>query len=246
MAFRKLLSSLGIHAPSVETVLGAVSARPGDRLSAKVTLQGGGADVEIEQLKVDVVTRFEDREPTEGWNHPGILLSWQPNESSFLLRAGETRSWDVSFELPWEMPLTHARGSAVKGGKAALRTEVSIDNALDKGDFDPFQVHALPAQDAILQGFDDLGFRLDEAEVKDGTPKGAHNSTARHWQEFEYWFPRPSPVTRQLECVFVARRDSLDLILGSTGPFPFSYEQLGSQPDVTAWLEAQLRSQSFL
>ncbi|MFI8946710.1 sporulation protein [Streptomyces sp. NPDC053750] len=241
MAFRKFLSSLGVNAPSVETVLGSTSVRPGDKLSAKVTVQGGGADVQIERFALDVVTRFEDNESSEtGWSNPGVLLTWKPGSGAFTLHAGETLTWDVEFDLPWEMPLTHALGSPVKGGRAAVRTELAVDNAVDKGDFDEFEVHALPAQDSILRAYLDLGYRLDEAEVKHGVVKGGDNSKANHWQEFELWFPVESGRSGQLETAFIAREDSLDLVIGSTGPHAFSYAQAGDQAGVTAWLKALL------
>jgi hypothetical protein len=39
MAFRTFLSSLGLNAPRVETVLDTAAARPGDRLGCTVNLQ---------------------------------------------------------------------------------------------------------------------------------------------------------------------------------------------------------------
>ncbi|MFI9344116.1 sporulation protein [Streptomyces sp. NPDC052773] len=233
MAFRKFLSSLGINAPEVDTVLAASVVRPGDVLEATVHLRGGGADVEVERLRLDVVTRAEDREQSEtGWQNPFTIVSEVLN-GPLTLHAGEQRTERIAIRLPWEMPLTHVLGGRrLRGARVAVRTELAIDDAVDKGDFDEFQVHALPAQDAILQAYADLGFRFDEAEVKLGTPRGGHNSKVGYWQEIETWFPREyGRGDGQLESVFVARADSLDLITGSSGPHLFTYADL----DQAAW-----------
>ncbi|MGY1583053.1 sporulation protein [Streptomyces sp. MN13] len=232
MAFRKFLSSLGINAPEVDTVLGSAVVRPGDVLEATVHLRGGGADVEVERLRLDVVTRAEDREQTEtGWENPLTIVS-AAVDGPLTLHAGEHRTERIAIQLPWEMPLTHVLGGrSLRGARVAVRTELAIDKSVDKGDFDEFQVHALPAQDAILQAYADLGFRFDEAEVKLGTPRGGQNSKVGYWQEIETWFPQHYGRAGQLESVFVARPDSLDLITGSSGPHLFEYAEL----DQDAW-----------
>ncbi|GGM14168.1 hypothetical protein GCM10010129_67920 [Streptomyces fumigatiscleroticus] len=232
MAFRKFLSSLGINAPEVETVLGSSAVRPGDVLEATVQLRGGGADVEVERLRLDVVTRAEDREETEtGWANPMTIVS-AVVDGPLTLHAGENRTERIALQLPWEMPLTHVLGGRrLRGARVAVRTELAIDNSVDRGDFDEFEVHALPAQDAILKAYADLGFRFDEAEVKLGTPTGAHNSKVGYWQEIETWFPPEYGRGDQLESVFVARADSLDLVTGQSGPHLFTY----AEQDQDAW-----------
>ncbi|MFZ3560202.1 MULTISPECIES: sporulation protein [unclassified Streptomyces] len=243
MAFRKFLSSLGVGAPEVETTLSASAVRPGDQLHCNVQLRGGSVDIEVERVRIEIVTRFEDREETETlWSNPGVVKSLVLGEK-FELKAGETKDGQVSFEVPWETPLTHVLGGRpLKGARVAVRTELTVDNAVDRGDFDEIQVHALPAQDALLQAYANLGFRFDEAEVKKGTPSGGRNSQTDYWQEIEMWFPadyrRPGG---QLETVFVARHDSLDLITGPHGPYPFSYSNI-DLPAWTAWLDQHLRA----
>ncbi|MFE6889762.1 sporulation protein [Streptomyces sp. NPDC057694] len=243
MAFRKFLSSLGVGAPEVETTLNTGAVRPGDQLHFTVELHGGSVDIEVDRVRVQLVTRFEDLEETEtSWSNPGIVRSDVIAER-FPLRAGKTVSSQVTVPVPWETPLTHILGGRpLKGARVAVRTELSIENAVDPGDFDEIQVHALPAQDALLQAYANLGFRFDEAEVKKGTPKGGQNSRADFWQEIEMWFPpeyrRPGG---QLESIFFARHDSLDLVTGSYGPFSFPYDHIDA-PGWTAWLDQHLRS----
>ncbi|MFG3505784.1 sporulation protein [Streptomyces sp. NPDC047821] len=229
MAFRTFLSSLGINAPEVETVLDRMNTRPGDRLLARTTLRGGGADVEITHLKLDVVSRFEDTEPNSGWTRPGVITTASP-VGPFTLHAGETRLFETDLHLPWEMPLTHALGQPVNGGRAAVHTELAIDGAVDRGDFDEFRVLALPAQDVLLRILREEGFRYDEAEVKRGVAQGA-DQAVDFWQEFEFWWPAAYGRTGQLEVQFVAREHDLDLHLGTSDRLTFPY----AETDAESW-----------
>ncbi|MGW0597684.1 sporulation protein [Streptomyces sp. NPDC002776] len=240
MAFRTFLSALGINAPQVETVLDREAVRPGEKLTVVVTLRGG-ADVLVERLKLDVVGRFEDSEPDEtGWANPGVILSWT-EEGPFALAAGKERVRDVDFELPWEMPLTHVLGGRrLKGARVAVRTELAIDNSVDRGDFDEFSVHALAPQDVVLQAYADLGFRFDEAELKKGTPGSAVASRVGFSQEIELWFPAEYGSIGGLEIAFNAREDSLDLLTGGSGRLTFSYDDL-DPGQVRARLDAHYR-----
>ncbi|GAA4822215.1 sporulation protein [Streptomyces ziwulingensis] len=236
MAFRKFLGALGKRAPGVETVVENPGVHPGGTVECTVTVQGGGADVDIERLRLDLVVRAEDREAdgSTAWRRPYSVTA--VDLSGFRLAAGETVTHKVALRVPWEMPLTHGRGRPVRGGRAAVRTELAVDKAVDKGDFDEIAVHALPAQDAILQAFEDLGFRLHESEVKLGAlsraPHMRARQTERFWQEIDFFFPESWGQGRQeLETVFIAREDSLDVHPGGHPPVTFDY----ADPDPHAW-----------
>ncbi|WP_157964031.1 sporulation protein [Actinocorallia populi] len=241
MAFRKFLSSLGINAPGVDTVLDTPVVTPGGTLRGSIRVRGGGADVRIERLRVELVVRVEANEPdATGWHAPGVVHSYEID--AFDLPEGKTLDFPLALEVPWEMPLTHALGLPLKGARAAIRTTVEIDNALDKGDFDEIDVHALPAQDAFFAAYRDLGFRFDEAEVKHYRCQGGDNQTLPYCQELEFWFPADYGLApgSQLETLLIARSDSLDLITGTSGPHPFSYAGLTAD-SATEWLDAHLR-----
>ncbi|MFF3314932.1 sporulation protein [Streptomyces sp. NPDC003035] len=239
MAFRKLLSALGIQAPSIETVVDNPAVRPGETLRCVVRVRGGGAAVDIERLRLDVVVRAEDHEAdgSTAWQHPHPVATAEVG--GFRLGAGETIVRDVTFQVPWEMPLTHGRGVRLPGARAAVRTELVIDDAVDKGDFDEIAVHALPAQDAILQAYETLGFRLHEAEVKvTAEPWPAvmeDRRTQPYWQEIDFFCPESwSRGREELETVFITREDSLDAHPGGNPPVTFVYADLEQQ----VWTEA--------
>ncbi|MGH3238924.1 MAG: sporulation protein [Spirillospora sp.] len=244
MAFRTFLGSLGVNAPEVATVLESGEVRPGGTLHARVTAKGagGGADVRIERIAVQLVTRVEAAEPTEkSWDNPGVV-AFQALPA-FGLAAGEVREHRLAIDVPWEMPITHALGRRLHGTRAAVRTILEIDDAVDRGDFDEIAVHALPAQDVFFGAYETLGFRFDEAEVKTGRVNGGRNQTSKFWQELEFFFPDAygRAPHAQLETVFIARPDSLDLITGPHGPYPFDYA--GLTPDGCAtWLDEHCRA----
>ncbi|GAA4240879.1 hypothetical protein GCM10022254_67420 [Actinomadura meridiana] len=242
MAFRTFLSSLGVNAPEVTAVLESDEIRPGGTLRARVIVKGGGADVRIERISVQLVTRVEAAEPTEkSWDNPGVV-AYQAI-SAFDLAAGAEREHGLAIEVPWETPITHALGRRMRGPRAAVRTILEIDNAVDRGDFDEIAVHALPAHDLFFDAYETLGFRFDEAAVKTGRVTGGRNQTSKFWQELEFFFPadyRLGPLA-QLETVFIARPDSLDLITGPHGPYPFDYAGLTLDRCV-AWLDDHCRT----
>ncbi|GAB2824185.1 hypothetical protein GCM10022221_22790 [Actinocorallia aurea] len=223
MGLRTFFNTLGAKAPHVETVLDRTALRPGEPVGATVTLQGGGADVRVEALAIELVIRVGALEQDGGelaWKRPEPVASFEL--PAFTLAAGETLVRRVECAVPWEMPLTHADGRRLRGTRAAFRTTLKIDTAIDRGDFDEIAVHALPAQDALLQALTTLGFRLGESAVKQGNLRGDATRSLPFWQEIEAFFPsayRRSPGDR-LPLVFAARPDSLALILGTFGPYP--------------------------
>jgi sporulation-control protein len=62
-----------------------------------------------------------------------------------------------------------------------------------------------------------IGFRIEEAEVKRGRPVSSVASAVGFWQEIEMNFPAETTIAEQLEFVFNARRDEMDLLFGDAG-----------------------------
>ncbi|MBC9714436.1 sporulation protein [Streptomyces sp. TRM66268-LWL] len=237
MAFRKLLSSLGINAPEVQTVLDNHIARPGEQLTATVAVRGGGADVEVERFTVELIVRFEAKDGQE--EKYLNTVAQHTFEAPFTLRAGETRTEKVAFDLPLEMPLTHALGRPVPGAYSALRTELAIDKSVDKGDLDPVEIHALPAQDAVLRAMEELGFTLTEAEVKPGRARTTVQAVD-WWQEIELKFP--SEYERgTLELALIARESELDFNAGGAERLTLPAALTDDPAALKARIDAHLR-----
>ncbi|MER7761059.1 sporulation protein [Streptomyces sp. NPDC097619] len=238
MAFRKLLSALGVGAPEVETVLDSVAVRPGGELSGTVTVRGGTVDVAVDRLAVELVVRFEGHGQEARYLH---RMAEQVPAAGFTLAAGEVRTERFAFVLPLTLPLTHAEGRPLKGAYCAVRTELAVDNAVDRGDLDEVQVHALPSQEAVLRSFAALGFRYEEAEVKPGTAHGSRQDTP-WWQEIELAFPagyRPGT----LELLLQVLPEELDVRPGTSVPaLTLRHEETADQAALTARLDAHLRA----
>src|SRR5690606_41550086 len=59
MVFKRLLGSLGVGGPPVDTVLDPAPVRPGGTLTGQVRLQGGNAGFDIEHITLELVARVE-------------------------------------------------------------------------------------------------------------------------------------------------------------------------------------------
>lgn len=241
MAFRKLLSALGVGAPEVATELDRTQYLPGEEITGTVTVRGGEADVEIERLTVELLVRFEGHGDEARYLH---RMASQEFPGPFTLAAGESRIEKFSIPLPLAMPLTHANGRPLQGAYCAVRTELAVDKAVDRADVDVVEVHALPSQAAVLRALEELGFRHREAEVKPGI---AHNSRqgVDWWQEIELSFPAEYRLGT-VELLLAVLPDEIDVRPGtSVAPLTLRHEETADHAALTARLDAYLR-RSFL
>jgi sporulation-control protein len=246
MALRTFLRTLGANAPSVDTLVTTARIRPGTPLQCEVTVRGGGADLDVERLHLELVVRAEDLEAdgSTGWNNPYVVST--ATGDPFKLPAGGTVVRHVALDVPWEMPLTHARGVRLAGSRVAVRTELAVESAVDRGDFDEIEVHPLPHQDLVFQVYEDLGFRFHESEVKLGTQpwpdRMKDRRTAPFWQELDFRFPASwNRGTQELETVLITRPDEIDVHPGGYPPVTLP----AGEPDRAQWtraLEDHIRS----
>jgi sporulation-control protein len=241
--FLKMVAN-GVNPPKVTCDLDRSQVRPGERLTARLVLEGGAADVVIRRFAVELVVRFEShgqggREEVRFLRTVGVREFPAP----FGLAAGEKREEEAVFELPWEMPLTHTGGRRLKGAYSAVRTELAIDDAVDRGDLDEVQVHALPAQEAVLAAMTDIGFRHQEAEVKPGRSRGARHAVD-WWQEIEVEFPAWKQGGRDLELILVTREDEIDVHPGSyVEKLTLRFGETADRAALAARLDAHMRAQ---
>ncbi|MFJ5777572.1 sporulation protein [Streptomyces sp. NPDC093094] len=239
MALRTFLRTLGSNAPSVDTVTGTGRILPGAPLDLTVHLRGGGADLDVERLRLELVVRAEDREAdgSTAWNNPYVVTA--VTEGPFRLPAGAHLTREVRVDVPWTMPFTHARGERLRGSRVAVRTELAVDGAVDRGDFDEIEVHALPAQDMLFGIYEDLGFRFHESEVKVFSQPWPERYRSRrstdYWQELDFHFPDSWDYKGwELETVLITFADELDLHPGGNPPVTLSYADM----DREKWAQA--------
>ena len=71
MVFKRLLGSIGVGGPAVDTVLAPGPVLPGGDLSGEVRLKGGNADFDIEHITLELVARVEAE--TEEGESEGVV-----------------------------------------------------------------------------------------------------------------------------------------------------------------------------
>ncbi|MDN5382538.1 MULTISPECIES: sporulation protein [Streptomyces] len=211
MVFKRLLGSLGVGGPTVDTVLDPGPARPGGALTGQVHLKGGKADFQIEHITLELVARVEAEH--EGGESEGVIAFERFTVGGgFRLAEGEQRSVPFSVTLPWETPITELHGQPL-GIVLGVRTELAVAGARDKGDLDPLTIAPLPVQEAILEAFGGLGFGFKSADLEYGHIGGTGQQLP-FYQEIEL---TPSPQyahqVNEVEVTFLAHPGGMEVVL---------------------------------
>ncbi|MFF3729215.1 sporulation protein [Streptomyces sp. NPDC002476] len=211
MVFKRLLGSLGVGGPTVDTVLDAGAAVPGGTLSGQVHLKGGSAGFDIEHIALELVARVE-AEFEEGEREGVVAFERFTVGGGFRLHEGEQRAVPFTIALPWETPITELYGQAL-GIVLGVRTELSVAGARDKGDLDQLAVRPLPAQEAVLEALGQLGFGFRSADLEYGRIGGTHQQLP-FYQEIELT-PAPQYADRvnEIEVTFLAAPGGMDVVL---------------------------------
>ncbi|GAQ59138.1 sporulation protein [Streptomyces acidiscabies] len=211
MAFKKLLASLGAGGASVETVLTEVNVVPGGVVQGEVRIQGGSVNQNIEGLSIGLQAQVEvegqDAEYKQNIEFTKVSLG-----GAFELQAGAVHAVPFGLDIPWETPVTTISGQPLRGMHIGVTTELAIARAVDSSDLDPINVHPLPAQQAILDAFTQLGFRFKNADMERGHIRGTRQKLP-FYQEIEFFPPQQYHGLNQVELSFVADENAMDVIL---------------------------------
>ncbi|MER5769963.1 sporulation protein [Streptomyces sp. NPDC001985] len=211
MGFKKLLASLGAGGASVETVLTEENVVPGGVVQGEVRVQGGSVDQRIEALSVGLQAKVEvesgDQEVRQN-----IEFAKQQLGGAFEVKAGAVHVVPFGLEIPWETPVTNIAGQRLRGMDIGVTTELEIARAVDSGDLDPVNVHPLPAQQAILDAFVQLGFRFKSADMERGHIRGTRQKLP-FYQEIEFYPPERYRGLHQVELTFIADEHEMDVIV---------------------------------
>ncbi|MBA2812260.1 MULTISPECIES: sporulation protein [Streptomyces] len=211
MGFKRLLASLGAGGASVETVLTEVNVVPGGVVQGEVRIQGGSVDQQIEGLSVGLQAKVEvegqDTEYKQDIEFTKVQLG-----GAFELKAEAVHAVPFGLEIPWETPVTMIDGQALRGMNVGVTTELAIARAIDSGDLDPINVHPLPAQQALLDAFIQLGFRFKNADLERGHIRGTRQRLP-FYQEIEFFPPQQYRGLHQVELSFVADEHEMDVVL---------------------------------
>ncbi|NEB19066.1 sporulation protein [Streptomyces coelicoflavus] len=212
MVFKRLLGSLGVGGPTVDTVLDPGAARPGGTLSGRVRLVGGTADHDVEHVALELVARVETEREEHGDGEGVVVFDRHVVGGAFRLAAGEETSVPFAVPLPWETPATELHGQPL-GIVLGVRTELAVAGARDKGDLDPLTVAPLPAQEAVLEALGQLGFGFRSADLEYGRIGGTGQQLP-FYQEVELTPPpRYAHQVNEIELTFLAVPGALEVVL---------------------------------
>ncbi len=130
----------------------------------------------------------------------------------FRLAAGQRHSVPFTVTLPWETPVTELHGQHL-GVVLGVRTELAVAGARDKGDLDPLDVAPLPAQEAILEAFGQLGFGFKSADLEYGRIAGT-GQRLPFYQEIELTpAPQYAHQIDEIEVTFLADPGGVEVVL---------------------------------
>ncbi|MFF9058909.1 sporulation protein [Streptomyces sp. NPDC014882] len=211
MVFKRLLGSLGVGGPTVDTVLDPGAARPGGALTGQVHLEGGNADFDIEHITLELVARVE-AEHDEGESEGAVTFGRFTVGGGFRLGAGTRHSVPFTVTLPWETPVTELYGQGL-GIVLGVRTELAVAGAKDKGDLDRLAVAPLPAQEAVLEALGQLGFGFRSADLELGRIGGTGQQLP-FYQEIELTpAPQYAHQVNEIEVTFLAGPAGMEVVL---------------------------------
>lgn len=211
MGFKKLLASLGAGGASVETVLFEENVVPGSVAQGEVRIQGGSVVQQIQGLSVGLQARVEVEGGEQEYKQDVEFTRVQLG-GAFEVQAGAVHTVPFGLEIPWETPITTFLGRHLTGMNVGVTTELAIARAVDSGDLDPVNVHPLPAQQAILDAFGQLGFGFKAADLEKGHIRGTRQRLP-FYQEIEFRAPSQYRGLNEVELSFVADDREMDVVL---------------------------------
>ncbi|QHY97049.1 Sporulation-control protein spo0M [Streptomyces sp. S4.7] len=215
MVFKRLLGSLGVGGPTVETVLEAGAVLPGGTLRGEVRLVGGSESYDVDRVDLELVAHVE-AEHEEGESKGYVGFERYEIGGGFRLGEGASHSVPFSVPVPWEIPFTELHGEPL-GVSLGVVTDLELSGARDKGDFDALAVRPLAVQEAVLEAFGQLGFGFRSADLELGHINGT-GQRLPFYQEIEL-IPAPSYAHRlnEVEVTFLAHPGGTEVVLEADG-----------------------------
>ncbi|GAA3364826.1 sporulation protein [Streptomyces antimycoticus] len=231
MVFKRVLGSLGVGGPVVDTVLDREPVRPGGVVRGQVRLRGGGRACDIEHLALELVARVEAGHGGEE-RAGGVVFDRLRLSGGFRLDIREHRDVPFTLHIPWGTPLTELSGQPL-GVVLGIRIELASASAKDHGDPEELIVRPLPAQEAVLGALGRLGFGLIAADLRLGHIAGTEQTLPFH-QEIELTpAPRYIHDMNELALTLLTGPDGMEVVLEAdkrVRPFSGASSPGGSSP----------------
>ncbi|SDL38994.1 sporulation protein [Streptomyces indicus] len=213
MVFKRLLGSLGVGGPTIDTVLDSGPVRPGEVLCGQVHVKGGSADFDIDHIAVELVACVE-AEQEHGEAEGLMVFGRHVVGGGFRLVEAVEHAVPFQVTLPYETPVSELHGQPL-GIALGVRAELSVKGARDKGDLDPLAIAPLPVQEAILENLGHLGFGFRSADLELGRIRGTAQQLPFR-QELELAAPaRYAHAVGEIEMTFLAGPGGMEVVLGA-------------------------------
>ncbi|WP_439026416.1 sporulation protein [Haloarchaeobius sp. DT45] len=197
---RRVLSSVGIGAATVDTVLPRNEVTPGETITVDVEVDGGDTDQQVDGIYFAFVTQY-----WSGTGHDTAVVDSVTVAEDFTIAAGSRRTIETEVTVPQATPVT------VGSTNVWLKTGLDIDWAIDPTDEDTITVDPDPSRQAFFDAAESLGYVFDEADCK-----AAHavDPERPFVQEFDFE-PHSGPYVDagDLEVVFVPDGDGLTAVV---------------------------------
>jgi len=225
MGFRRLLSSVGVGAATVDARLEKSEFEPGEEVRGIVEIRGGDADQDVNGLRLEVQTYYKRESGDTTVTETGTIERF-PLTGRLQVRRDMREEVPFAFRLPYETPLSLGRTSIW------VRTALDVAMTFDPSDNDMLTVRPNHTQRFVLDSFERLGFRMREADneelphrLRRRLPFGQEIEFVAVSGEFRGKFD-------EVELVMFPSEDDVDLLLQvdrrARGLSSFLSEQMGT------------------
>ncbi|MCE5168582.1 sporulation protein [Paenibacillus profundus] len=202
--FNRFLTSIGIGAAKVDTMLERGRYAPGEEVRGVVKIRGGQGAQHMEGIRILLMTQYT-READCIRQCIHCELQRYDISEAFTIDANETRDVPFSIVLPPQTPLS------IDNTPVWLKTELDMTSALDPTDNDRIELIPSVEQSIVIDAVNRLGFRLRKAECEYAPRLGGRYPFV---QEFEFV---PTSYFRgdldELEMVFLGTEQQLGLLI---------------------------------
>ncbi|MBY5921816.1 sporulation protein [Ferrimonas balearica] len=225
----RLLSSAGIGAARVDTLLGKEEYQPGETIDAKVMLYAGRVDQRIDGIHFSVHSKINAKEQAE--------IAHCTLAEGMLLKAHSVVELPVKLALPEFTPIS------MGPIQSWLNTGLDIPKAIDPTDRDTIRIVPTAAQQAVLDAFEELGFEHSGVEIE---PLPIQSRLGLPF--LQRWHYRPGTdcalnAVASLSMAWHPKMAGLELLLDHQSPSGQDFNQtLMVQEDQPSRVKAQLRN----
>lgn len=203
--FKKVLSSVGIGAAKVDTVISKSSIKIGEDIQGVINITGGSIEQAISRIEVELKTEYikeiDDKKVRCEATLEKIVV-----DRDIVIAPDEKKQISFSLRVPDHTPISMNKRNVW------VETELEIPLAIDPEDRDYLEIKPSDTMKVVLDAvINILGFRLREVECEAGHISG---SNGEFLQEFEF-VPQSAfrGVLDELEIIFLPNPQGVSLYM---------------------------------